>query len=84
MKKYALGAAVVAFGIVHQSLPASADKLDDLIKRMDAIEQNNKQLAKENAALRSQLRAKPAPATTIMAAPAGKPAATVTLSLIHI
>jgi len=79
MKKYALGAAVVALGIVHQAQPASADKLDDLIKRMDAIEQNNKQLAKENAALRSQLRTKPAPATTtIMAAPAGKPGATVT------
>src|SRR6516164_7018772 len=79
MKKYALGAPVVALGIVHQAPPASADKLDDLIKRMDAIEQNNKQLAKENAALRSQLRAKPAPATTtIMAAPAGKPGTTVT------
>ena len=79
MKKYALGAPVVALGIVHQAPPASADKLDDLIKRMDAIEQNNKQLAKENAALRSQLRTKPAPATTtIMAAPAGKPGATVT------
>ena len=46
MKKYALGAAVAALGIVNQALPASADKLDDLIKRMDAIEQNNKQLAK--------------------------------------
>ena len=79
MKKYALGAAVMALGIVNQALPASADKLDDLIKRMDAIEQNNKQLAKENATLRSQLlRAKPAPTTTVMAAPAGKPAATVT------
>src|SRR4029077_9755274 len=71
---------VAALGIVHQAQPASADKLDDLIKRMDAIEQNNKQLAKENATLRSQLlRAKPAPAaTTIMPAPAGKPAAAVT------
>src|ERR1700745_407802 len=79
MKKYALGVAVAALGIVHQAQPASADKLDDLIKRMDAIEQNNKQLSKENAALRSQLlRAKPAPATTVLAAPAGKPAATVT------
>ena len=78
MKKYALGVAVAVLGIVHQVQPASADKLDDLIKRMDAIEQNNKQLSKENAALRSQLRAKPVPATTIMAAPAGKPAATVT------
>src|SRR4029077_19920035 len=80
MKNYALGAAAMALGIVNQALPASADKLDDLIKRMDAIEQNNKQLAKENATLRSQLlRAKPAPVTTtVMAAPAGKPTATVT------
>src|SRR5690242_6776968 len=78
MKKYALGVAVAAMGIAYHTAPASADKLDDLIKRMDAIEQSNKQLAKENAALRSQLRAKPAPATTIMAAPAAKPAATVT------
>jgi len=78
MRKYALGVAVTALGIVNQALPASADKLDDLIKRMDAIEQNNKQLAKENAALRSQLRAKPA-TTTVMAAPAAAPAhATVT------
>jgi predicted porin len=79
MKKYALSVAVMALGIVNQALPASADKLDDLVKRMDAIEQNNKQLAKENATLRSQLlRAKPAPATTVLAAPAGKPTATVT------
>ena len=78
MRKYALGVAVAALGIVHQVQPASADKLDDLVKRMDAIEQNNKQLAKENAALRSQLRAKPA-TTTVMAAPAATPAhATVT------
>ena len=49
MGKYALGVAVAALGIVNQALPASADKLDDLIRRMDAIEQSNKQLAKENA-----------------------------------
>jgi hypothetical protein len=56
MGKYALGVAVAALGIVNQALPASADKLDDLIRRMDAIEQSNKQLAKENAALRAQLQ----------------------------
>jgi hypothetical protein len=67
MKKYALGVAVAAMGIAYHTAPASADKLDDLIKRMDAIEQSNKQLAKENASLRSQLK-KP-PATTVMAAP---------------
>jgi predicted porin len=77
MRKYVLGVAAAAVGMVTQALPASADKLDDLIKRMDAIEQNNKQLAKENAALRSQLK-KPA-TTTVMAAPGAAPAhATVT------
>jgi predicted porin len=77
MGKYALGVAVAALGIVNQALPASADKLDDLIRRMDAIEQSNRQLAKENAALRSQLK-KPAPAT-VVAAPAGPaPRGTVT------
>jgi predicted porin len=63
MKKYALGAAFAAVGVLAQSLPASADKLDDVIARMDAIEQSNKKLANENAALRAQLKAtKPAPA----------------------
>jgi predicted porin len=76
MRKYALGVAVAALGIVNQALPASADKLDDLIRRMDAIEQNNKQLAKENAALRSQLK-KPAPAS-VVAVPAAPAHATVT------
>ena len=69
MRKYALGVAVAALGIVNQALPASADKLDDLIRRMDAIEQSNKQLAKENAALRAQLK-KPAPASVVAVAPA--------------
>jgi predicted porin len=76
MKKYALGVAFAAMGIAYHVAPASADKLDDLIKRMDAIEQNNKQLAKENAALRSQLK-KPA-ATTVMAAPGAAPKGTAT------
>jgi predicted porin len=78
MKKYALGMAVAALGIVNQAQPASADKLDDLIQRMDAIEQSNRQLAKENAALRSQLRStKPVPAT-VVAVPAAPARATVT------
>jgi len=71
MRKYVLGAAVAALGTVNQALPASADKLDDLIKRMDTIEASNKQLAKENAALRSQLKSQKPPATTVLAAPAG-------------
>jgi predicted porin len=76
MRKYALGVAVAAVGIVTQALPASADKLDDLIKRMDSIEQSNKQLAKENAALRAQLK-KPPPAT-VVAAPGAPARASVT------
>jgi predicted porin len=76
MGKYALGVAVAALGIVNQALPASADKLDDLIRRMDAIEQSNKQLAKENATLRAQLK-KPAP-TSVVAVPAAPARATVT------
>jgi len=33
MKKYALGVAIAAVGMVTQVLPASADKLDDVIAR---------------------------------------------------
>ena len=73
MKKIALGVAVAAVGIVTHSISASADKLDDLIARMDAIEQSNKKLANENAALRAQVRAaKPAPAAA--ASPAARAA----------
>ncbi len=55
MKKYALGAALAAAGMVTQALPASADKLDDVLARLQAIEQNNSKLAKENADLKSRL-----------------------------
>ena len=55
MKKYALGAAIVAMGIVAQGMPAFADKLDDVLARLDAIEKNNAKLAKENADLKSRL-----------------------------
>ena len=55
MKKYALGVALAAVGMVTQSLPASADKLDDVLTRLDAIERNNAKLAKENAELRARL-----------------------------
>ena len=35
-------------------LPASADKLDDVLSRLDTIEKNNAKLANENAALRKR------------------------------
>ena len=75
MKKYALGAAIAAVGVVTHSMPASADKLDQVLERLEAIEQNNAKLAKENAALRARLNrvetVKSAP-IVMQAAPAGR------------
>jgi predicted porin len=75
MKKYALGAAIAAVGVVTHSMPASADKLDQVLERLEAIEQNNAKLAKENAALRARLNrvetVKSAP-VIMQAAPAGR------------
>jgi predicted porin len=66
MKKYALGFALAAVGAVTQAIPASADKLDDVLARLEAIEKNNAKLANENAALKARLNkvetTKPAPA----------------------
>ena len=55
MKKRALGATLVAAGMVFHAMPASADKLDDVLSRLDAIEKNNAKLATENAALKARL-----------------------------
>ncbi len=55
MRKHVLGATLVAAGLVFHALPASADKLDDVLARLDAIEKNNAKLAAENAALKSRL-----------------------------
>jgi predicted porin len=55
MRKLALGAAFIAAGITFQALPASADKLDDVLARLDKIEKNNAKLANENAALRAHI-----------------------------
>jgi predicted porin len=71
MNKYAFGAAVVAMGIAAQALPAHADKLDDVLARLDAIEKNNAKLARENAALKARLDTKgtaPAAAPAVRAA----------------
>ena len=66
MKKLALGVAVAAVGIVTHSISASADKLDDVLARLEAIEKNNARLANENATLKARLNkvetTKPAPA----------------------
>jgi predicted porin len=76
MKKFALGVAIAAVGVATQSIPAYADKLDDVLSRLDAIEQNNKRLAKENADLRSRLNKGESARSTAPAAatPAGRAA----------
>ena len=50
-----LGATLVATGIAFHAVPALADKLDDVLQRLDAIEKNNAKLANENAALKARL-----------------------------
>ena len=70
MNKYALGAAIVAMGVMSQAIPASADKLDDVLARLDAIEKNNAKLAKENADLKSRLNHVETKKMTAPAAPA--------------
>jgi predicted porin len=55
MNKYALGVAIVALGAATQAVPAYADKLDDVLARLEAIEKNNAKLANENATLKARL-----------------------------
>src|SRR5579859_4536377 len=55
MNKYALGAALVAAGLAAQALPASADKLDVVLSRLDALEKKDSKLEAENAALKARL-----------------------------
>jgi len=45
----------VALGAVTQAVPAYADKLDDVLARLEAIEKNNAKLANENATLKARL-----------------------------
>jgi predicted porin len=77
MKKYALGVAIAALG-VSQALPAlAADKLDEVLARLGAIEKNNAQLASENAALKARLNkveSSKSGAPIVMAAPATRAA----------
>jgi len=72
MKKYALGVAVAAVGIAAHTIPASADKLDDVLSRLEAIEKHNAKLENENAALKSRLNkveSSKSGAPIVMAAP---------------
>src|SRR5579872_33125 len=56
MRKRVLGATLVAVGFALHTLPASADKLDDVLQRLDKIEKRDAALANENAALRARLK----------------------------
>ena len=47
---------MVAAGMMFHALPASADKLDDVLQRLDKIEKRDAALANENAALRARLK----------------------------
>jgi predicted porin len=55
MKRYALSATLVAASVAFYVVPASADKLDDVLARLEAIEKNNAKLANENATLKARL-----------------------------
>ena len=55
MNKFTLGVALVAVGVATHAVPAFADKLDDVLARLDAIEKNNAKLANENATLKARL-----------------------------
>jgi len=53
--KTVIHAALAAAGILAQCAAAQADKLDLVLQRLDALEQSNAKLVKENAALRERL-----------------------------
>jgi predicted porin len=71
MNKCAVGVALLAVGAVTQAAPAFADKLDDVLARLEAIEKNNAKLASENAALKTRLNKVE---TTKSSAPVAAPA----------
>jgi predicted porin len=84
-----LGAASAVVGLALTQ-PSAAATLDDIMKRLDALEQKNDKLAKENAELRDILRSKSGDATTTgsvkrppsAAAAAPAPAPVVAKSLV--
>ena len=56
MRKYVLGATLVAAGLVFHALPASADKLDDVLARLDAIEKNRRKTRERKRGAEARLR----------------------------
>jgi len=81
MKKYALGVALAAAALVIHAVPAKADKLDDVLTRLDELEKRDAKLAKENADLKSRLNkveSSKSAAPIVMAVPPAHAAATGT------
>ncbi|HSV26115.1 MAG TPA: hypothetical protein VLJ17_24200, partial [Xanthobacteraceae bacterium] len=54
--KLAIGAALAVAGILMPHQRAAADQLDTVLRRLEALEQSNAKLAKENAALRERVQ----------------------------
>jgi predicted porin len=80
MRPHVRGAALVAAGLAFHVLPASADKLDDVLARLDAIEKNNAKLANENAQLKARLNKVDAKPKAAPAAPGVSPAVSAVLA----
>jgi predicted porin len=55
MGRRVLGATLVAAGLAFHAAPAFADKLDDVLSRLEALEKRDSKLAAENAALKARL-----------------------------
>lgn len=75
------GTSLAVFALATQSVPASADKLDLILERLQALERSNAKLANENAELRKRVnqietkRPAPVPAAVAAAGVKGNPVA---------
>ena len=54
---YVVGAMLAAAGLVAQPHAASAQSLDTVLKRLEALENSNAKLQQENTVLRDRVRA---------------------------
>ena len=78
MGRRVLGATLVATGLAFNAAPAFADKLDDVLSRLEALEKKDSKLAAENAALKARLnKVETSKSAAPAVAPAGTPPARV-------
>jgi predicted porin len=72
--KFAFGAALAVAGILVPHQRAAADQLDTVLRRLEALEQSNAKLARENAELRGRIqRVEGAKGVAAAVAPEGPP-----------